>query len=261
MEENQMTFWGHLEELRWSLVRVVVVLLVALVACFCAMPTLFDSVVLAPSRGDFFLYRALGVAESILPFGGANGFSVDIVNINVASQFLTHIKTSFWVALLVAFPYLIYEAWRFVRPALRPNEMRGVSIAFFGGMLMFYAGCAVGYAVVFPLTFRFLADYNLSEQITNHISLDSYMGNFLGVIFMLGVVFELPLLTWVLSKIGIVNRRILRQYRRHAVVVLLALAAVITPSGDPFTLMVVFMPLYLLYEMGIVLCQKERREE
>lgn len=256
-----MSFWSHLEELRWSLIRVVVVLLVALVACFCAMPTLFDSVVLAPSRGDFFLYRLFGDGESFLPFGGQEIFSINIVNINVASQFLTHVSTSFYVALLVTFPYLIYEMWRFVRPALHPHEERGVGMAFFGGMLMFYIGCAVGYGVVFPLTFRFLTDYQLSEYITNHISLDSYMGNFLGVTFVMGVVFEMPLLTWVLSKIGIVNRLILRQYRRHAVVLLLALAAIITPSGDPFTLMVVFLPLYLLYELGIVLCQKESDEE
>ncbi len=255
-----MSFWSHLEVLRWSLVRVLVVVVAALAVCLFAMPTLFDGVVLAPTRADFILYRLLGGEDGVLPFKGGD-FAVDIININVASQFLTHVTTSLWFALLLSFPYLIYEAWRFVRPALHPHERRGVNVAFFGGMVMFYTGCLVGYGLVFPLTFRFLTDYRLSEYITNSISLDSYMGNFLGVIFMMGVVFELPLLTWVLSKIGIVNRRMLRHYRRHATVALLVLAAIITPSGDPFTLAVVFLPLYLLYELGILLCQKESGTE
>ena len=121
---------------------------------------------------------------------------------------------------------------------------------------MFFLGCAIGYCLVFPFTFRFLTEYQISESITNQINLNSYMGNFLMMIFVMGVVFELPLLTWVLSRLGIVDREFLKKYRRHAVVALLVLSAIITPSGDPFTLMVVFVPLYLLYELGIKLARK-----
>lgn len=252
-----MTFWSHLEELRRSLFRMAGVLLAAMIGCFAAMPYLFDRVILAPTTSDFPLYRwlsALGGGSSWLPdFGGE--FAVKIINYNVASQFLTHIGTSFWLALLLTFPYLIYEVWRFVCPALFPNERRNVAFAFLCGTLLFFAGCTVGYGVVFPFTFRFLTEYRLSEAIANQISLDSYMGNFLMMIFLMGLVFELPLLVWLLSRLGLVSRSLLKTYRRHAVVVLLVLAALITPSGDPFTLLVVFLPVYLLYELGIRLCR------
>lgn len=253
-DEKEMTFWGHLEELRWALVRVVAVLFVCLVACFCAMPYLFDHVVLAPTTSDFFLYRwlaALGESNPLLPDFSDGGFHVDIININVASQFLTHISASFWFALLLVFPYLVFEAWRFVQPALFANERKSVALAFAGGTFMFFLGCVVGYTLVFPFTFRFLTEYQLSSSIVNQISLNSYMGNFLMLIFMMGIVFELPLLAWLLSKMGLVTKSFLRKYRRYAVVVLLVLSAIITPSGDPFTLMVVFLPLYLLYELSI----------
>ena len=203
MEEKEMSFWGHLEELRRTLFRVVAVLLVFMIACFCVMPDLFDSFVL-----------------------------------------------------VLMFPYLIFEVWRFVQPALFENERRSVGLAFLGGTVMFFLGCAVGYCLVFPFTFRFLTEYQLSASIVNQISLNSYMGNFLMLVFVMGIVFELPLLAWLLSKLGLVNKTFFRTYRRHAVVILLVLSAVITPSGDPFTLMVVFLPLYLLYELGILIVRE-----
>ena len=178
-------------------------------------------------------------------------FSVELININVASQFLTHISTSFWFALVLIFPYLTFEIWRFVQPALFDNEKKSVGLAFAFGTFMFFLGCAVGYFLVFPFTFRFLTEYQLSPLITNQISLTSYMGNFLMLIFVMGIVFELPLLAWLLSKLGLVTKTFFRKYRKHAVVVLLVLSAVITPTGDPFTLMIVFLPLYLLYELSI----------
>ena len=246
MEEKEMSFWGHLEELRRTLFRVVAVLLVFMIACFCVMPDLFDSFVLGPTTSDFFLYRwlsNLGGTGMFLPDFSNDDFAVEIININVASQFLTHISTSFWFALVLMFPYLIFEVWRFVQPALFENERRSVGLAFLGGTVMFFLGCAVGYCLVFPFTFRFLTEYQLSASIVNQISLNSYMGNFLMLVFVMGIVFELPLLAWLLSKLGLVNKTFFRTYRRHAVVILLVLSAVITPSGDPFTLMVVFQRL------------------
>lgn len=257
--QEEMTFWGHLEVLRWALMRVVAVLLVCMVGCFIAMPHIFDAFVLGPTSSEFFLYKWL----SGLPFFNFadESFHVDIININVASQFMTHITTSLWFSLVLIFPYLIYEIWKFISPALFPNEKSSVGFAFGFGTFMFFLGCAVGYCLVFPFTFRFLTEYQISENISNQISLNSYMGNFLMMIFVMGIVFELPLLSWVLSRLGIVNKEFLKKYRRHAVVVLLILSAVITPTGDPFSLMIVFIPLYLLYELGIAVSRHKAPEE
>ena len=170
---------------------------------------------------------------------------------------MTHISTSFWLSLVLLFPYIVYELWRFVRPALYSSEKKSVSRAFFAGTFMFYLGCTVGYCLIFPFMFRFLAEYQVSQTIVNQISLNSYMNNFLGMVFIMGLVFELPLLAWLLSRLGILHREFLQQYRRHAVVVLLILAAVITPTGDPFSLMLVFVPLYLLYEVSVRLVRPE----
>lgn len=249
-----MSFWGHLEALRWVILRVVIALFLCLVACFIAMPYLFDHFVLAPTSSDFFLYRCLSGIKGDgvwIPDFSNDSYRVDLINIRVASQFMTHVTTSFWFAVILVFPYLIYQLWTFIKPALYNNERHNVSIAFAGGTFMFYLGCAVGYCIVFPFTFRFLSQYQISETIVNQISLDSYMSTFLMLILVMGVVFELPLLAWLLGHLGVINKRFLKQYRRHAVVVLLILAAVITPTSDPFTLMMVFLPLYMLYELSI----------
>ena len=253
--EQELTFWGHLDVLRTSLFHIVIALVICMAGGFIALQYIFDSFVLGPTHGDFFLYRWLSSVGKVVPFApdfSADGFHVDISNINVASQFMVHMTTAFWLALLLAFPYVLYELWAFIRPALYPKEKKNVGTAFFFGAGMFYLGCAVGYTVVFPFTFRFLTTYQLSAEITNQISLNSYMSNFLVIIFIMGVVFEIPLLAWVLSQLGLISRPFLRAYRKHAVVVLLILAAVITPSGDPFTLAVVFIPLFLLYELAIL---------
>lgn len=253
-DDGGMSFWGHLEALRWTIFRMLVALVICVVAAFIAMPYIFDNFILAPTGSGFFLYRffaGLGGKVPFLPDFSDSSFSVDIININVASQFMTHISTSFWLALVMAFPYIIYEIWKFVRPALFPKEVRDMRLAFFFGTGMFYLGCAVGYSIVFPFTFRFLVEYQISEYIVNQISLNSYINNFLMMIFVMGIVFELPLLAWLMSRLGIIDRDMLMKYRKYAVVILLVLAAIITPSGDPFTLAVVFLPLYFLYELSV----------
>ena len=261
--EQELTFWGHLDVLRTSLFHIVIALVICMAGGFIALQYIFDSFVLGPTHGDFFLYRWLSSVGKVVPFApdfSADGFHVDIININVASQFMVHMTTAFWLALLLAFPYVLYELWAFIRPALYPKEKKNVGTAFFFGAGMFYLGCAVGYTVVFPFTFRFLTTYQLSAEITNQISLNSYMSNFLVIIFIMGVVFEIPLLAWVLSQLGLISRPFLREYLKHAVVVLLILAAVITPSGDPFTLAVVFIPLFLLYELAILVVRPGTQE-
>ena len=249
-----MTFWDHLEVLRWSILRSLIVLLVLFMAAFAVMPSLFDSVILAPTTGEFFVYKWLGGL-----FTG--DFKIDIVNINVTAPFFTHMRTAFLMALVVGFPYLLVEVWLFVKPALYKNEKKGMGMAMLAVALLFYLGCAVGYLLIFPLTFRFLAGYHIGTGILTQISLNSYISTFVSIIFIMGLVFELPVLAWVLGKFGIVNKQMLKKYRRHAIVILLILAAVITPTGDPFTLTVVFLPLYLLYEVSIAVVRNAPAED
>lgn len=258
MAEPSMTFWEHLEELRWSIFRIAIAAVMAMVVIFIIMPQMFTGFVLGPTTSEFFLYKWLGSLGQLpfLPDFAAGEFKVDIISINVASQFMTHISTSFWFALVVIFPYILYEVWKFIAPALYDNEKGSVRAAFMFGTLMFFLGCAISYSFIFPFTFRFLTEYEISAQITNQISLNSYMSTFLGMIFMMGLIFELPLLAWLLSKIGVLRRDFLKKYRRHAVVILMILAALITPTGDPITLSLVFLPLYLLYEISICVVKK-----
>ena len=255
-----MTFGDHLEVVRWSLIRIAAALAVFFVLSFTAMPYIFDSFILGATSSDFFLYRWFSKLSGALPFipdFSDDRFSVDIININVASQFMTHMSVSFWMAVILLFPYIVFELWLFVKPALYPHEKKGIATAFCFGTFMFYIGCAVGYCIVFPFTFRFLVEYTLGTHIVNQISLNSYMSNFFGMVFIMGLVFEMPPLAWVLSKLGVLHRAILKKYRRHAIVLLMIAAAVITPSGDPFTMMLVFIPLYLLYEIAVCIVKEK----
>ena len=255
-EEDGMSFWDHLEVLRWALFRTACVMLVAFCLWFWAMPHIFDSFVMGATSSDFFVYKWLTkLSHGLISFDP--NFNVEIINIEVTGPFMIHIKTSFYMAAIVTFPYIIYELWRFIRPALFENEIRHLRPAFMGGTLMFFIGCAIGYMLVFPFTFRFLTEYNLSPTITNQINLSNYIGNFSMLIIVMGLVFEMPLLAWLLSCFGLITKSFLREYKRHAVVVLLVTAAIITPSGDPFTLMIVFIPLYILYEASIWVVKKE----
>lgn len=253
---QEMSFWDHIDALRSVLIRIVVVLVVVTIALFCVMPYLFDNVILAPCHGDFVLYRLFERMTSAIPwlpqFTTAD-FHVELINIKLASQFFIHMSSSFWLGLVLTFPIVLYLLWTFVAPALYPQERRGVKTAFVIGCFMFFLGVAVGYFVVFPVTLRFLADYHVSQLVPNQISLDSYMDTFLMLIFVMGIIFELPLLAWLLGSLNVLHRSFFKTYRRHAVVALLALAAIITPTGDPFTLMVVFLPIYLLYEVSAYL--------
>ena len=253
---EEMSFWDHIDALRGVLVRMVVVLVAVTLGLFFVMPSIFDRVILAPCHGDFVLYRLfeqMTASVPWLPQFTTAGFEVELINIKLASQFFIHMSSSFWLALVLTFPLMLYFLWTFIAPALYPREKRGVKTAFLIGCLMFFLGVAVGYFVVFPVTLRFLADYHVSQLVPNQISLDSYMDTFLMLIFVMGVIFELPLVAWLLGSLGALHRGFFRTYRRHAVIVLLALAAIITPTGDPFTLMVVFLPIYLLYEVSAYL--------
>ena len=247
------TFWEHLDQLRGTLLRGIAVTGVLAIALFAVMPRLFPEMVMAPCRGDFALYRLfewITARIPVLPEFVSDGWSVEVININLASQFFIHMQLSLIGAVIVAVPVWLGLLWNFVSPGLYPSERRGVARALWLGGGLFYIGMAIGYFVVFPLTLRFLADYQISADIANRISLDSYIDNFLGMLFAMGLVGEIPVVCALLGRIGILSRRSFSRYRRHAAVVLLILAAFITPTGDPLTLCVVFVPLYMLWELG-----------
>ena len=242
---GEMTFWDHLEDLRKCIFRILGVFASAVVVLFFFKNFLFDQLILAPSKSDFFLYQLLGA-----------DFSMTLVNIEVAAQFLIHIRITLICALIVTFPVIIYQLWRFIAPALYENEKRTVKGAFAFASVLFYVGVAVGYALVFPLMLNFFSGYQVSPDIPNTFSLTSYISLFTSLVLTFGIVFEFPTVVAVLSSMGMLTKEGLSSYRKHAICVVLVLAAVITPSGDPFSLMVVSVPLYLLYEFSILICRK-----
>ena len=252
-KSSEMTFWDHLDALRGVLFRIGIVICVLTIGFFCVMPELFNAVILAPCRPDFPLYKLFDGIDGdglLMPALSGDGFSITLVNIRLASQFLIHVSCSVWAAFIIGFPLIIYIIWTFVSPALYEREKRAARKAFALGCSMFYLGILTAYFMVFPMTLRFLADYRLSDTITNTVSIDSYMDTFFTLVLAMGLVFELPLLAWTLGKAGILTKTFFRKYRRHAIVALLITAAVITPTGDPVTLFAVFIPLYALWELG-----------
>lgn len=245
-QSGEMTFWDHLEDLRKCFFRMLAIYAVAVIALFFFKAFLFDSVILAPSKPDFYLYELLGA-----------DFSMKLVNIEVAAQFLIHMKITLISALILTFPLLVFQLWRFVAPALYKNEKKAVRRAFAFASILFYLGVAVGYSIVFPLMLNFFSGYQLSPDIPNTFSLSSYISLFTSLVLTFGIVFEFPTVVSALSAMGLLTRQMLSSVRKQAVCIVLILAAVITPSGDPFSLLVVSVPLYLLYEFSVLICKKE----
>lgn len=242
----QMGFWDHVEALRGVILRSVGLVVLLTVGWFAVMPQVFDEFILAPCRPDFITYHLLGAPPE----------EIHLINIQLTSQFFIHASASLWLAVITAFPAVVMMVWGFISPGLYESEKRGAPAAFAATVVMFLLGAATGYFMVFPLTLRFLAGYQLSALVPNQISLDSYIDNFMTLILVMGAVFELPVVTWLLGRFGLLDRTLFALYRRHAIVALLIAAAVITPTGDPFTLLIVFAPLYLLWEASALTVPK-----
>ena len=238
-----MSFWDHLEALRGTLFRSVLAVVLLSIVFLCIPEQLFRAV-LWPTSQDFVLYRWLGL-----------DFSMQLINIEVSAQFFVHLKVSLLCGAIIAFPYVIYEIWKFIAPALYEHERKAVRKAFGLSSGLFYLGVAVGYFIVLPICLLFFVNYTVSNAVTNSISLSSYISMFVSMVFLIGLLFEFPTVILVLSSLGIVDRKTLRGWRKYAVVVILLLAALITPS-DPFSMFVLAVPLYGLFEFSILLCKK-----
>lgn len=249
---SAMTFWDHLDVLRGSLLRMAVVTVACAVVAFAFKDAVFAAI-LAPKYDDFILYRLLAGVNSWLADGSPSSFHVELINTGLAEQFKIHVKTSLYVGLMAASPYCLYELFRFVSPGLYPKERRYGVRAVVSGYVMFLLGVALCYFLIFPLTFRFLGTYQVSPDVENLITLQSYMDTLLVMCFLLGILFDLPIVCWVLGKLGILRRTFMRRYRKHAVVVILVVSAIITPTSDIFTLCIVALPICLLYEVSTFL--------
>ena len=199
--------------------------------------------VLAPRTGGFITYRLLGV----------DPFSIHLMNTGLTEQFMIHLKTSFYAGLLVASPYIIYLLFGFVAPALYDNEKKYATVLVASGYGMFMLGTVLNYLLIFPLTVRFLGTYQVSPDVANMLTLQSYMDTLLTMSLVMGIVFELPVVSWLLGKMGLLNAQMMRTWRRHAIVAILIVSAIITPTTDAFTLFVVALPIWLLYEVSIVI--------
>lgn len=251
-ENVEMSFLEHLEALRWHLVRSVLVVFIIAIAAFIYKSFIFDVIVLGPKNPNFLTYRVLcklsdklGIDLCIEELG------FELININLSGQFTMHMMVAFITGIIVAFPYLAWEIWRFIKPALKKGELVYARGMVFYISLLFAIGVLFGYYIIAPLSINFLGGYQVSNEVANNISLSSYIGTVTTLTLMAGLVFELPVFVYFLTKIGLINPQFLKSYRRHSVVVILILAALITPSPDIISQIIVAIPLLVLYEIGI----------
>lgn len=248
-----MDFWGHLDELRSYIIKALVAVAICAVAAFCCKDWLF-TIIMGPSKPTFVTYRLFVQLTGI-----TDDFHVALFNPELAQQFLVHMRVALWMGLLVVSPYILYLLFHFVAPGLYAHERKYALRAVGGGYVMFLMGVALNYLIIFPLTFRFLGTYQVSAEVPNQIALTSYVSMMLTLCLMMGLVFELPILCWLLAKLGVLKAKMMTQYRRHAIVVIVIVAAVITPTGDPLTLSVVALPIYALYELSVRIVKRTEK--
>lgn len=250
--EQGMTFWDHLDELRKVFFRIAFVVIILASIAFLFKDLLFN-IILAPQQSDFVLYRFFNwlAAEFSMPSLGVEDFHVDLINTQLTSQFMIHMSVSLYAGVLLASPYIIYLLFGFISPALHKSERRTCLKILFPACFLFLAGILLNYYIIFPLSFRFLATYQVSDIVTNMISISSYISSFTMLSLLMGAAFEIPVIAYFLAKLHLINANMLKKFRKHSLVGILIVAAVITPTSDIFTLLLVSVPLYLLYELSI----------
>ena len=262
MSAKSLTFWEHLDELRTVLLRISIVTILFGLAAFFFKDILFD-IILAPKNDTFITYEFFRWLTNIFFSGGdsLDHFFVRLINTGLAEQFIIHMRAALYAGILCASPYIIYELFRFVSPALYSNEEKYVLKVVSSGYIMFISGVLLSYFLIFPLTFRFLGTYQVSDEVENLISLESYMDTMMMLSLMMGIIFEMPILSWLFAKLGFLSPSFMKKYRKHATVIILVVAAIITPTADIFTLLLVAMPMCLLYEISIITVKNTRVNE
>ena len=247
-KDVEMSFWDHLDVLRGTLFRSVLAVFVVSVVVFCFKSFVFDDIILAPTKSDFFIYRLLKM-----------DMSMSLVNLEISTQFFVHLKVAFSLGFILAFPYICFEIWKFIAPALYENEKTTIRNVFLFASVLFYFGLVVGYYLIVPISLNFFLGYTVSNTVVNTISLQSYISLFTSTVLAFGIAFEFPAVIVILSKLGIITRDVLVKYRKHAIVVILCIAAIITPA-DPLSMLIAAAPLLLLYEISVMCCKKAEPE-
>ncbi|MCB8994031.1 MAG: twin-arginine translocase subunit TatC [Bacteroidales bacterium] len=261
----EMSFLDHLEELRWRLIRSVLAIFVMAILAFVFKDIIFDKIILAPKSASFWTNRMFCELGRITGADSLciNQVPLEIISVKMAGQFNMHIMVSLIVGLITAFPYVFFEFWGFIRPALHSKEKRYANGAVFFSSVLFLIGVTFGYFMIVPLTVHFLGSYSVSAEVTNKINLISYVSTITSVVLAAGVVFELPVIVYFLTKVGIVTPEFMKKYRKHSIVVIMILAAIITPP-DIFSQILVAIPLIILYEVSIGISKrimKQRRKK
>lgn len=261
---NEMSFLQHLEELRWHLVRASAAVLFFGVFVFLNKQFVFDHIILAPRSPEFVTNRFFGwMAERFnSPDLAINTKPFQLINIDLSGQFTIHLNLAIIGGIIISIPYILWEFWRFVRPALYENERKHVTAAVVYSSFLFLLGISFGYYLIVPLTTHFFGSYQVSQEVLNQINLNSYISSVSTIVLGSGIVFELPIVMFFMSKVGLASTSFYKKYRRHAFIVLLCLAAIITPP-DATSMLLVTLPLALLYELGILMArivEKKRKD-
>ena len=260
--EKEMSFLDHLEELRWHIIRSLIAIIVFAIAAFIAKDFVIGKVILGPSRTDFWTYQKLCQLADLIgtPALCIDTLSFELVSRKLSSQFMTHVSVSFIAGLIVGFPYLFWEVWRFIKPGLRPQERKASYGATFSVSVLFMLGILFGYFMIAPISVRFFSTYQVDSSLQNLFDLSSYISTVTMIVFGCGILFQLPVIVYFLTKVGIVSSSLMKTYKKHAIIVILVLAAIMTPP-DPISQILVALPLLLLYQMSIVIAKRiERRE-
>jgi sec-independent protein translocase protein TatC len=252
-EEKEMAFLDHLEELRWHVVRSAGAIVLMMILSFVFIREIFEYIVLAPSRIDFPTFKYMCKVGKLLSIDGlcVSELPFKIQSRMMTGQFMMSLTASFVIGLIVAFPYVVWELWSFVKPGLQNKERKFSKGAVAAVSFLFLSGVLFGYFILCPTTIWFLATYSISDMIVNEFDITSYVSTISSLVLGCGLLFQFPMVIYFLSKIGMVTPDLMRKYRKHSVVVILILGAVITPSGDPFSLTVISLPLYILFEISI----------
>ena len=248
-DAGEMSFWDHLEVLRGTLFRSLLAVSLVSVIVFCFKSFVFDDVVLAPTRSDFWVYKLLKM-----------DLNMNLVNLEISTQFFVHLKVAFELGFILAFPYVVWEIWKFIAPALYQNEKKTIRGVFLAASFLFYLGLYIGYVLIVPISLNFFLGYKISDAIVNTISLNSYISLFTSTVLAFGIVFEFPAVVVILNKLGLVYKDTMNKYRKHAIVAILCIAAIITPA-DPFSMLIAAAPLLILYEVSVMCCKSRPAED
>jgi len=260
---KEMSFIGHLEELRWHVIRAGGSILVFAILAFVYIKEIYHYVIIAPSQPDFWTYRMLCKLADKVQYDELciKALNFKLQAIGVGDQFTMSMTSAVIAGLVFAFPYAFWEVWRFIKPGLKPSERQSARGAVFYVTFLFFSGVFFGYYIVTPLAINFLANFTLDPSIINEFSLSSYISLVATLTLACGIAFQLPTVVYVLAKVGVLTPSFMREYRKHAMIVILIVAAVITPSPDIYSQVIVAIPLFLLYELSILVAGKVEREK